>query len=87
MVRAVGCLEIDATPQCIARTDIEFAAIEPIKQSPRLAISRGAGLAVLQLPLAGRLIIRHFNDEDHVRRMIGELARLQQGLRLFDGLS
>src|SRR4029079_15318526 len=65
----------------------ELTAIEAVEQGARLTISGRASLAVLQLPLAGRLIVGHLDDEDHVGRMVDELARLKKRSRLGDGLA
>src|SRR5204863_9156144 len=72
VVGAIGGFEVDLAAQRVAWTDIELAAIEFVEQGPRLAISDRSRVAVLQRPLPTCLIVGHFDDEDHIRRMIDE---------------
>ena len=84
MVWAVGGLEIDAAAQCVAGPNIELPPVEFVEQRAGLAMADRPGAAMLQLPLPGRLIIGHLDDEDHVGRMVDQLARLKQRPRLGD---
>src|SRR5437763_12545539 len=86
VIGTIGGLEIDPAAERIARADVEFAPVEFVEQGAGLAIGDRSRIAVLQLPLAGRLIIGHLDDEDHIGRMIDQLARLQQRPGFSNGL-
>ena len=78
MVGAIRRFKIDATAQRIPGADVEFAPVEFVEQGPGFAIGDSSRFAMLQRPLPGPLIIRHFDNKDHFCRVIDQFAGLQE---------
>jgi hypothetical protein len=74
VVRPVQRLQIDLAAQRVAGADIELTAVEFVKLGAWLRHGYRARAAMLQPPLAAPLIVGHFDEEDHVGRMVDQLA-------------